>query len=180
MAEDVETPYTITSMENADLAGLIEKIDEALFETLLSQSSGLTNWRTADRTRIDSYLARCERYFEWMISEPETDSPQTHPMKYPIEYLSNREEGPDGLPLVQNPENKGLRHCVRLMRVWMAEMAKSASRRMPNGLALPDQERFNAHLTKIRSYLTGYIDETQPLDLPESNPSSPMTGQGFE
>ncbi len=179
MAEDVETPYSITEMENSDLAGLIEKIDEAIYETLLSQSSGLTQWRTADRERITSYLDRCERYFNWMISEPETDSPQTHPMVYPIEYLSNRAETPDGKRLVQAPENKGLRDCVRLMRVWMAEMSKSGSRRSPNGLAEPDQGRFGSHLTKIRSFLTNYIDETLPVDLPESNPSSPLTGQGF-
>lgn len=177
--EDIQTPYNITEMENSDLAGLIEKIDEAIYETLLSQSSGLTDWRQADRTRINSYLTRAERYFNWVISEPETDSPQTHPLSYPIEYLSNREETPDGKPLIQSPENKGLRDCVRLMRVWMAEMSKSASRRMPNGMAVPDQERFNSHLTKIRSFLANYIDETQPVDLPESNPSSPLTGQGY-
>lgn len=180
MAEDLITPYAITEMENSDLAGLVEKIDEAIYETLLSQSSGLTSWREADRRRIDSYLTRAERYFNWMISEPETDSPQTHPLVYPIEYLSNRTETPDGKALVQAPENKGLRDCVRLMRVWMAEMSRSASRRAPNGLSVPDQERFNSHLTKIRSYLANYIDETLPVDLPESNPSSPLTGQGFE
>jgi hypothetical protein len=129
--EDIETPYTIIAMENSDLAGLIEKIDESIFELLCSQSSGLTAWRRADRERVEAYLTRCESYFNWMISEPETDSPQTHPMMYPIEYLSNNEETPDGKPLIQAPENKGLRDCVRLMRVWMAEMSKSASRRMP-------------------------------------------------
>jgi len=180
MAEDVETPYTITEMENSDLAGLIEKIDEAIYEGLLSQSSGLTDFREADRARLTSYLDRAERYFQWMVSEPETDSPQTHPMMYPIDYLSNRSETPDGKTLVQSPENKGLRDCLRLMRVWMAEMAKSASRRAPNGLSEPDQGRFTSHLTKIRSFLTNYIDDTQPVDLPESNPSSPLTGQGFE
>jgi hypothetical protein len=178
--EDIVTPYAITEMENSDLAGLIEKIDEGIFETLLSQSSGLTAFREADRARIDSYLTRAERYFNWMISEPETDSPQTHPMRYPIQYLSNSEQGPDGLPVIQSPENKGLRDVVRLMRVWMAEMSKSASRRSPNGLTAPDQARFVSHLAKIRSFLTNYIDDTQPMDLPESNPSSPLTGQGFE
>jgi hypothetical protein len=179
MAEDVVTPYEIKQMENSDLAGLVEKIDESIFELLLAQSSGLTAWREADRTRVTAYLDRVERYFNWVISEPETDSPQTHPMMYPIEYLSNAETTPDGKPLIQTPENKGLRDCIRLMRVWMAEMSKSASRRAPNGIIGPDQARFKAHLTKIRSFLTGYIDETLPVDLPESNPSSPMSGQGF-
>jgi hypothetical protein len=177
--EDIETPYTITEMENSDLAGLIEKIDEGIFELLLSQSSGLTQWRDADRIRTTAYLNRAESYFNWMTSEPETDSPQTHPMKYPIEYLSNRDETPDGQPLIQSPENKGLRDCVRLMRVWMAEMSKSSSRRMPNGMADHDKERFTSHLAKIRSFLTNYVDDTLPVDLPESNPSSPLTGQGY-
>jgi len=142
-------------------------------------TSGLTKFREADRNRVNVYLTRVESYFTWVVSQPETDSPQTHPLVYPVRYLSNQETGPDDQPIIQDPENKGLRAVVRLMRVWMAEMAKSSSRRMPNGLSEPDQTRFKDHLTKIRSFLADYIDNVQPVDLPESNPSSPLTGQGY-
>ena len=170
--------YEITEMENVDLVGIIERIDEANYEMLLSQSSGLTAFRVADRARIEAYLNRAESLFTWIIGQPEVDSPQTHPILYPISYLSNKMDGPDGKAIIHDPENKGLRDCVRMMRVWMAEMSRSASRRMPNGISKPDQDRFTSHLDKIRKYLTDYIDATQPVDLPETNPSSALSGQG--
>ena len=163
--------YSVRSMCNRDLAGLVERIDEVIYEISRSQSEGLLDLRVADRNRIDSYNNRLERYVEWVVSEPEVDAPESHPSQVNITYISETED--------DDAENKALRDLIRMYRVLMQEMSLSASNRMPNGISSHDKGRFDQHLAKIRSFLTAYVDQTQPVDMPESQPSSAQTDHGF-
>lgn len=163
--------YTVKAMCNIDLAGLVERIDETIYEISKSQSEGLLDIRIADRSRLDQYNNRLERYMEWMYSEPQVDSPESHPSKNPITYISETED--------DDSENKALRDLIRQYRVMMTEMAHCASNRMPNSISNPDKARFDASLAKIRSFLTNYLDDTQPVDMPEGQPSSSQTTHGF-
>lgn len=167
----VDRTYAVKSMENRDVAGLVERIDEVIYEVSKSQSEGLANLRLADRQRLDQYNGRLERYVNWLTSEPEVDSPESHPAQTNVTYIS---EGED-----DDCENKALRDLLRMYRILMTEMACSASTRMPNGLAKHDKGRFDQHMKKIRSFLTNFVDEELPVDLPESSPSSSLTGHGL-
>jgi len=163
--------YSVTSMCNRDLAGLVERIDEVIYEVSKSQSEGLLDIRVADRSRLDQYNARLERYVNWIVSEPQVDAPETHPSECQVTYISQGED--------DDCENKALRDLIRMYRVLMTEMACSASNRMPNSISKHDETRFRAHLSKIRNFLTEYVDDTQPVDMPESQPSSSLTGHGY-
>jgi hypothetical protein len=35
-------------------------------------------------------------------------------------------------------------------------------------------------MTKIEKFLADYVDETQPVDMPESSPSSDAVGSGYK
>lgn len=172
MAENnADRTYSIKSLCNRDVAGLVERIDEVIYEISKSQSEGLSNLRVADRIRLDAYNGRLERYVAWLTSEPEVDAPESHPAETSVTYIS---EGED-----DDCENKELRDLLRMYRVLMTEMSCSASGRMPNGLSRHDKGRFDAHLKKIRSFLTNFVDEELPADLPESSPSSALTTHGM-
>jgi len=163
--------YSVTSMCNRDLAGLVERIDETIYEVSKSQSEGLLDIRVADRARLDQYNARLTRYVDWIVSEPQVDAPETHPSECKVTYISQSED--------DDCENKALRDLIRMYRVLMTEMACSASNRMPNSLSAHDESRFRAHMAKIENFLTSYVDDTQPVDMPESQPSSSLTGHGY-
>lgn len=168
---NADRTYSVTAMCNRDLAGLVERIDETIYEISKSQSEGLLDLRVADRARLDQYNNRLDRYASWIVSEPEVDAPETHPAETQVTYISNSED--------DDCENKALRDLIRMYRVLMTEMACCASNRMPNGLSGHDKARFDQHLAKIRSFLVNYVDETQPVDMPESQPSSSSTTHGY-
>jgi len=177
--------YKITSVINQDIAGLAERIDSILVEVLMNQSSGLEDFRDADKTRVGSYFKQLKDYKAWVIDQPEVDSPQTHPEKHPIEYLSNKEtitdpETSEEHVIVQNPENKSVRDLSRMLRTLLGEMVLSASRRMPNGMTSHDANRFDMHIAKMEAFMASYVEDNQPADMPETNPSSPMTGHGYD
>ncbi len=168
---NADRTYTVKTVCNRDVAGLVERIDEVIYEVSKSQSEGLANVRVADRARLDQYNGRLERYVGWLTSEPEVDAPESHPSECNITYISETED--------DDCENKALRDLIRMYRVLMTEMANSQSTRMPNGLSRYDKARFDSHLRKIRSFLTGFVDQELPVDLPESSPSSASTSHGF-
>ena len=170
-SNNADRTYSVKNMCNRDVAGLVERIDEVVYEVSKSQSEGLADIRVADRERLDQYNARLQRYADWIVSEPQVDAPETHPSECPVTFISESED--------DDCENKSLRDLIRMYRVLMGEMANSQSNRWPNGLSGHDKKRFDAHMSKIRSFLVNFVDPSLPADLPESQPSSSLTGHGF-
>lgn len=163
--------YAITEVFNQDVAGLTERIDEVIFEIGKSQSAGITDMRPFDRTRIGEYLDMLTAYKAWMTSAPDVDLPETHPRNYPIVYISE--------DLGDEVENKAIRDLVRYFRALMTEMTNSQSAKQANGLTTHDARRFDLVIDKVANFLTEYVDPQQPLDLPESAPSSNPVTPGF-
>lgn len=163
--------YAIKSVLNQDVAGLTERVDEVIYEIAKSQSANLTDMRAFDRTRIDQYNAMLKRYATWVTGAPDVDLPETHPRDYPIKYISEEVDA--------DVENKGLRDLIRYYRAIITEVTNSQSARAANGLTVHDKRRFDLVMEKIENFLTEYLDETQPLDMPESAPSSDAVGPGF-
>ena len=164
-------PYSVESVLNQDVAGLVERFDEVIYEVASSQSANLTDMKAFDRTRIDQYNAMLKRYADWAFVAPDVDLPETHPRSYSITYISEA--------VNTDIENKALRDLIRYYRAGITEMSSSQSARAANGLTTHDKRRFDLIMEKIENFLTQYVDETQPLDMPESAPSSDAVEPGY-
>ena len=164
-------PYTVKEVANQDVAGIAERVDEVIYELLKCQSAGLTDMRSFDRVRIDQYIAMLDRYANWVVEAPELDLPETHPRPYEIKYIS------EGVSL--DIENKALRDVVRMYQAMIIEQTTSQSARAATGLTSHDKRRFDLIQTKVKAFMVNYVDETQPIDMPESAPSSPMIEPGY-
>jgi hypothetical protein len=163
--------YEVKEVLNQDVAGLAERTDEVIYELAKSQSANLTDMRPFDRTRIDEYNAMLIRYAEWLVAAPDVDLPETHPRSYSITFLTE--------DMSIDVENKALRDLIRMYQAVITELTNSQSARAANGLTTHDKRRFDLLMEKIQKFLTEYVDETQPLDMPESAPSSDAVGPGF-
>lgn len=163
--------YTVKEVLNQDVAGLVERVDEVIFEIAKSQSANMTDMRGFDRVRIDEYNQMLSRYAAWISEAPDVDRPETHPRQYAIAYIS------DGVSI--DVENKALRDLMRSYQAIISEMSNSQSAKAGNGLTTHDKRRFDLEMQKIENFLTQYVDATQPLDMPESAPSSESVTPGF-
>ena len=163
--------YAVKEVLNQDVAGLVERVDEVIYEVSRSQSATVTDMRDFDRVRIDEYNAMLKRYATWISEAPNVDRPETHPRQYPIKYISES--------VNVDVENKSLRDLMRSYQALISEMSNSQSAKMGNGLTTHDKRRFDLEMTKIENFLTQYVDETQPLDMPESAPSSEAVEPGL-
>ena len=165
-------PYSVTECMNQDVAGLVERTDEVIYEIAKSQSANLTDMRPFDRTRINEYNGMLKRYAEWVSDAPDIDLPETHPRNYPIKYISADVDA--------DVENKALRDLIRMYRALITELSNSQSARAANGLTTHDKRRFDLVLEKVEKFLVDYVDNTQPIDMPESAPSSDAIGPGYK
>jgi hypothetical protein len=165
-------PYEVKSVLNQDVAGLAERVDEVVYEIARSQSANLTDMRPFDRTRITEYNLMLNRYAAWVTDAPDIDLPETHPRDYPIKYISEDVDA--------DVENKALRDLIRYYRAIITELTNSQSARAANGLTVHDKRRFDLVMEKVDKFLNDYVDNTQPIDMPESAPSSDAVEAGFK
>lgn len=164
-------PYEKKSCENMDVAGLVERIDEVIYELAHCQSANMTDIRSFDRVRIDEYNAMLNRYADWITSAPDVDMPETHPRSYTIKYISEA--------VNIDVENKAIRDLIRFYRGGINETVRSQSSGAANGLTIHDKRRFDLIMEKVERFLTDYVDNTQPIDMPESAPSSERVAPGL-
>ena len=174
--------YKVKAMHNANLVTLCELIDRGIVEELLSISAVTPDFREADKKRVESYFEAWEKLANFMSSDPELDTPQSHPEKVPVGWISNQDgitdEDGEFQAMNQYPENFAVRTLVRDMRTLMGELAMSTSRRLPNGLSKHDKKRFDDHLAKMRKFMSEYVQQTEPLDRPETDTIAAVSGHG--
>jgi hypothetical protein len=149
---------------NHDIESLVRRIHRFVKEITRSQSSGVSDFGSFDKVRLTTYLDAAERYFKWVTAQPQLDLPETHPQTYDL----------PALPEVGEIENDDIIDLVRLFVKMRDEIVHSQSSRMGSGLMIHDQDRFKSLLAKMRSFLKDYVDDTAPLDLPESSPRGGM------
>lgn len=175
--------YKVKTMNNGNLVSLCEQMDRVVVEELLSNSAFTPDFRKADKERLETYFRSWEKLANFMVKDPELDSPQTAPEKIPVQWISNKTEIVDEDGEVQTinhyPENNAIRTITRDIRTLMGEMALSVSRRLPNGMMVADKKRFDMHLSKLRSFMAEYVEEVEPLDRPETDTYSSESGHGF-
>lgn len=167
MAEVVETKFP-PGVYNVDVTYLCDKVARYSIEVMKSVSANLAFTNQFDMARMLGYLGDIDKAVEYVQAQPQLDMPESHPMLHPIEPF----------PTVVDMESDELDHVVRLLRAGYIELANSQSARMPAGLLPFDAARVTALVAKNRNWLTTYVAERQPMDLPESSPQEPMTGDG--
>lgn len=153
---------------NRNVAVFHRKALRYLEEIKKSQSAGVSPLKTADRDRILSYTENLRAYLNYVITQPETDEPESHP--FPLEY--------PGKPDVGNMDNLDLYEAQLLLLVILTENANSQSARMGSGYFKFDYDRIMAMLQKLDNLVIDFIDKQKILDLPETSPRHDHDGTG--
>ena len=153
---------------NHDIAGLCRRINRFIIELHKSVSSGVHYVNEFDQERLNAYLAAVRAYRDWVVGQPQLDLPETHPREIEL--------GPD--PDSTAVENEAVRDAIYLMELCRDELVNSQSARHPAGLISFDDRRAMALVEKCQKFLDEYIKKVQPVDMPESSPSRPLSGPG--
>ena len=158
----------MTTVLNQDIAGFHSRINRAIEEVYKSVSSGVVDYREADKTRVLSYLTAVDEYHNWVIDQPQLDLPESHPKEYVL----------DVNPVITVVENDAANDIIRILEVCREELVNAQSARLPSGLITFDSDRNFAIIDKARKLVVDYIDKIQPIDLPESSPQRGKSGTG--
>lgn len=155
-------------VRNHDIVGLVNRIQRFLVELTKSVSADVSQFNAFDTGRLKSYLDAIEKYRQWMTAQPQLDLPETAPRGYAIPDFES----------TSRVENESINDTVRLLKIMRDELVNSQSARQPAGLTAFDDFRLSAILTKLNEFISSYIEEVTPLDLPESSPMQPSSGAG--
>ena len=158
----------VTEINNHDILGLVRRIHRFQEELIHSVSSGISQFKTHDLTRLRTYLKALVTYKAWATNQPELDLPESHPQAYVLPA------GPD----VVTTENESVADCLTHLDLLYREIVACQSARRSGGMLPFDSVRFDALIGKMEAFLTDFVDEATPLDLPESSPKVPATGHG--
>jgi hypothetical protein len=158
----------MTTVLNQDIAGFHSRINRAIEEVYKSVSSGVVDYREADKTRVLSYLRAIDEYHNWVIDQPQLDLPESHPKEYVL----------DSNPVLTVVENDAANDIIRILEAGREELVNSQSARLPSGLISFDSVRNFAIVEKTRNLVEDYIDKIQPIDYPESSPQRGKSGTG--
>lgn len=153
---------------NMDVAGIIRRLRRFRYETVKAVSSSLANVSEADFARAKSYLEALTKYLNWIVAQPQLDLPESSPREIDLGE-------PEALTL---PENEALVDLMNLYDVFEIEIGHSQSARQSTGIISHDEVRIRALIEKMNRFLDDYVAEVLPLDLPESAPLRPVTGEG--
>ena len=157
-----------STVNNHDIVGLYNRINDFMLELIKSVSSQGSQMNEFDQSGLGSYLDAVDSYHAWVIAQPQLDLPETAPTIYPLRTAVET-------PLV---ENESINDLIRMMTAMRGELVNSQSARQAAGLIPFDSARLTAIVKKARTFLIDYIKPVTPLDLPESSPEIESSGVG--
>ena len=156
---------------NHDVAGIARRIHRFTFELYKCVSSAGAFTSEFDQVRWSQYLDATDAYCDHVIAQPQVDLPESHPRKIEVELLPDEQ--------IKSVENESIIDAMYLLKLSSIEVLNSQSSRMAAGLLPFDESRVRALISKCRHLLTDYVAIVQPLDLPESSPTRPLSGDGL-
>lgn len=165
MAETTNEPSV---SYNLDITYVNNKLCRYAGEVIKSVSSSVAHVNEFDMARALKYLGDLDAAVAYVLAQPQLDMPESHPTAHPLEPM----------PVMPDMENDELDHVVRLLNAARLELINSQSSRMAAGLLPFDANRVTSLVAKNRQWLTTYVQERSPMDLPETSPQEPMTGSG--
>lgn len=153
---------------NLDVVGIANRINRFINELQMSQSSNVSLTLEADKVRFSSYVTALRFLVGHVVAEPQLDLPETNPLFYDVRDT----------PALLDVENENVQHLSLLLKTAKDELMLSQSSRLSTGLISFDRDRFLAILDKCENYLSDYVQNATPLDLPESSPRAALQGPG--
>ena len=153
---------------NQDVASLCRRIARYADEVHKARSNAVADMSEFDITRVKSYSAGLRQFHAWIIGQPQLDLPEWTPT---AENLPDWEDH-------DRVENEAVNDLVRDLHTMWFELVNSQSGRVSTGLVSFDSDRFIAQLDKLDSFVSDYIENVQPLDLPETTPTHETSGPG--
>jgi hypothetical protein len=162
---------TVSGVYNHDVVFLADNITRFVVEAWKSSSSGTSGISEFDKTRLNSYLDALDAAHDHVLGQPGLDLPETHPSEWPIEPF------PVDLPTT-DVESEEVNHIIRMFGVCWDELVHSQSARVGSGLNEFDSARLRSYVEKARKFLSDYVSNTAPLDVPESSPKEKHSGSG--
>lgn len=131
-------------------------------------SSSLSQVNSFDLARLKSYMSAIRFYHDHVQAAPDLDLPETTPRVYPLRAA----------PQIPEMENESLADICRLLELGRDELVNSQSARQGAKLVQFDSIRLLQIVEKCEKFLSDYVEQATPLDLPESSPRVPVTGPG--
>jgi hypothetical protein len=131
-------------------------------ELVSSQSSGASDMLDKDQARAIQYLGAAKTFKAWVVDHPQLDLPKTHPTDWTL--------GPDPEIAWDGIVNESVKMLLRLFVVVRDEMTLGQSAPVASGLNDLDAVRFDAIIEKAEKFLTDYVANATPQDLPETSP----------
>lgn len=153
---------------NLDVVYVNDKLCRYAGEVIKAVSANLAHVNEFDMERSLKYLVDLDAAISYVLALPQLDMPESHPREHSLQTF----------PEVVNMENDELDHVVRLLNAARLELINSQSSRMSAGFLPFDARRVTALVAKTRQWLTEYVTERSPMDLPETSPQQLITGSG--
>lgn len=153
---------------NHDVAGLHRRMNRFIKEVNKASSGNVASVSAPDKTRALAYLSAVRSYITFVDAQPQLDLPETNPREYPLEED----------PAIDNVENEDMNDLVRLFTLARDELVSSQSARLAAGVLPFDKQRVLDVVAKMESFINDYIDDTAPMDLPETAPMREITKSG--
>lgn len=75
-------------------------------------------------------------------------------------------------------ENEAINVACDILRACWTEIVNGQSARRASGMSVHDIKRVRDVVSHCRNFLTEYVENALPLDLPESSPMEANTGPG--
>ena len=154
-------------VRNRNVAGLVRRYDDFIKEIVESDSANQQSTSAADLERWNSYLSAIDRYVAYVVSEPEVDVPESASLDIQVKDS----------PVIPDMENNSVYDLAWMMYDARHEVVNNQSRTAYN-FTKADTKRVTDITEKCRRFLLDYVEQTQPLDMPESIPEFALTGPG--
>ena len=153
---------------NHDTAALCRSVRRISAELYKSVSSGTSGMNSFDQARCKANVAASRSLLAWVNSQPDLDLPESHPNALEV-------SDPAKYPAV---ESDSINLALDICYACEVEILNSSSAREAAGMNKFDSGRLGATLDKIDSLVDKHIAIAEPVDLPESSPSEPLSGAG--
>ncbi len=153
---------------NQDVASLCRRIARYADEVHKARSNSVADMSEFDVARVVSYFGSLRQFHAWVMAQPQLDLPEWTPTAENLPDWADHER----------VENEAINDLVRDFHTLWFELVNSQSARVSTGLVEFDSFRFESIMDKMESFVSDYIQNVQPLDLPETTPSEEVSGPG--
>lgn len=151
------------AVKNVDVASLAEGMDRVIYEMAFSESANLQTLLQYDYDRLVKYYQDLSDTVGIVCTTQRADWPFSFERMYNIDYLTTEvvDEG------ITNP---ALRWTIRWTSGMIANMSRSESASLSNGMLVDDCDRLAQGFDKLNVYLAQYEVEADQADKPQSSP----------